>query len=169
MAMTLIVLIGSFGVTIADGSARQEVTATHPLVGTWIVDPEVDDLTNPPSFDAFMADGTLVNIGSDGASVGSWESTGPQTASMTFAGPIQGDESGALFILRADLTVSEDGETLSGTHSFTIVAPDGSVVAAFEGGSASGVRLHAEPMASGGQGIPGFEGWQPEVPASPAS
>lgn len=101
VAVIAVILIGAAGVGHSVTTARQQATPTttarHPLVGTWIVDPEVDDASNPPSFDAYMADGTLVNIGSDGATVGAWDITGPRTATLTFAGLIR-EEVGAAFI-----------------------------------------------------------------------
>ena len=163
------ILVGVFGLSRAVGSASQQDTAAHPLVGTWVVDPEINDPANPPSFDAFMADGTMVNIGSDGASVGTWEATGPRTATMTFAGLIEGND-GAFFILRGNLEVDEAGETLTGSHSFTIVGADGTVMAAFQGEGAQGTRLHSEPVEAGGQSLPGFPTWAPATPAaSPAA
>lgn len=157
-------IMGGHGVGRAAAQATPMPNAGHPLVGTWIVDPEVDTPGNPPSFDAFMADGTLVNIGSDGASVGSWAPTGPRSASMTFAGLVLDSGGASAFILRGDLEVDETGDGLTGSHSFTLVGADGSVIAAFQGGAASGVRLRAEPMAQGGAMLPGFPTWTPAAP-----
>jgi hypothetical protein len=138
LVLVAAVLVGAVGVGHSVGTATQQATpaatAGHPLVGTWIVDPEVDDPTNPPSFDAFMADGTLVNIGSDGASVGAWEATGARTATFTFAGVAQEAGSEAVFIIRGHLEVDESGDTITGSHSFTLVAADGTVLMAAQGG-----------------------------------
>jgi len=164
IAVLVAVLVGAIGVLPSRGTAAQGSTpanAEHPLVGAWIVDPEVDDPTNPPSFDAFMADGTVVNIGSDGASIGAWEATGPRTAMMTFPGLVQDSEGEAAFILRGNLEVDETGESLTGSHSFTLIAADGTVLAAAQGGAASGTRLHAEPLEEGGKTLPGFPAWEP--------
>ena len=168
VALVLVGAVGAVGVGRSVGTATEHATpaatAGHPLVGTWVVDPEVDDPTNPPSFDAFMADGTLVNIGSDGASVGSWEATGPRTAIFTFAGLVQEAGSGAAFILRATVEVDEAGESFTASHSFTLVAADGTVLAAAQGGAARGTRLHAEPLEAGGGSLPGFPTWTPAAP-----
>ena len=94
VALVAAVLVGGAGVGRAVGTATQQATpaatAGHPLVGTWIVDPEVDDPTNPPSFDVYMADGTAINVGSEGATAGAWEATGPRTATLTLAGLLGG-------------------------------------------------------------------------------
>ena len=171
LALVIALLVGAIGVDRSLGSARQQGTAGHPLVGTWVVDPEVDDPSNPPSFDAFMADGTLVNIGSDGTSVGTWEATGPRTASFTFAGLVEGTGSGAFFIIRGSLEVDEAGDHLTGAHSFTMISADGTVLVAAEGGGAEGTRLPAEPLESVGQTLPGFPTWTPATPeaGTPAS
>ena len=150
------------------GSAAQDATpaaiAGHPLVGTWIVDPEVDDPTNPPSFDVYAADGTAISIGSEGATAAAWEATGARTATVTFAGLAGGPGSGASFIIRADIEVDETGERFTATHSFMLVAADGTVLTSVpEGGTASGTRL---PAQSGGAGTPlaGFPTWTPASP-----
>ncbi len=118
-----------------------------------------------------MADNTLVNVGSDGASVGTWEATGPRSATMTFAGLVAGRNGETYFIIRGNLEVDEAGETLTGTHSFTLIASDGTVIMAAEGGGASGTRIPAEPSESVGQTLPGFPTWAPGAPeaATPTS
>jgi hypothetical protein len=162
--------VGLVGVT-ASQQATPAATSGHPLVGTWIIDPEIENPANPPSFDAFMADGTLVNIGSDGASVGSWEATGPRTAAFTFAGIVAGSGDAAAFIIRGTLEVDETGEALTGLHSFTMVAADGVILASAEGGGAGGTRFHTEPMDMAGQTLQGFPTWTLSAPeaATPTS
>jgi hypothetical protein len=162
IALVLTMLVGAIGIT---NSAAQE-TAGHPLIGTWVVDPEVDDPANPPSFDAFMADGTVVNIGSDGASVGSWEATGPGMANFMFSGLVAGAGGGAYFVIRGTIEVDQAGETFTGTHSFTMVAADGTILAAAEGGGATGTRLQTEPQDMVGQPPAGFPTWTPAFPAA---
>lgn len=168
VALVAALLLSAVGGSRAVAAPAQQATAPagHPLVGTWIIDPEVDNPTNPPSFDAFMADGTLVNIGSDGASVGSWEATGPRTATFTFTGVAQGTGSSAVFIIRGNLEVDGTGEKITGAHSFTLVSADGKVLVAVKGGGAQGTRLHAEPLEAAGQSLPGFPTWTPGTPAA---
>ena len=168
VAVVAALLVGAVGIGRSAGAAAQEATpaatAGHPLVGTWIVDPEVADPTNPPSFDVYMADGTAINVGSEGATAGAWEATGPRTATLTFAGLMREVGSGASFILRANVEVDEAGESFTATHSFTLVAPDGTILAAVQGGTARGTRLHAEPAEAMGTPLPGFPTWTPATP-----
>ncbi len=168
VALVLALLVGAVGVGRSVGTATQQATATttgHPLVGTWMVDPEVDDPTNPPSFDVYMADGTAINVGSEGATAGAWEATGPRTATLTFAGLMKEAAPGTSFILRANIEVDESGESLTGPHSFTLVAADGTILAGVQGGIARGTRFHAEPLEAVGKTLPGFPTWTPATPA----
>ncbi len=159
----VLLLIGAIG-------ASQQSTADHPLVGAWVIDPEVNDPANPPSYDAFHADGTFVNIGSDGASVGTWEPTGPRTANFTFSGLAAGSDGAAMFIIRGTLEVDESGERVTGDHTFTLVGANGTVMVGDGGAEAEGVRLHTETMEEVGQPLAGFPIWTPATPAaSPAA
>ena len=167
VALLAAILIGALGVGRSVATASQQstpaATAGHPLAGTWIVDPEVDDPTNPPSFDVYMADGTAINVGSEGATAGTWEATGPRTATLTFAGLMREAGSGTAFILRANVEVDETGESFTASHSFTMVAADGTVLAAVQGGTSRGTRLHAEPAEAAGP-MSGFPTWTPAAP-----
>ena len=163
VALVITLLLAATGFHGVPAAGSEESLADHPLVGTWVVDPEDNDPTNPPSFTSYMADGTMVNIGSDGASVGSWDATGPRTATMTFTGLVLG-QPGAYFIIRGNLEVDESGTTFTGDHSFTMLSADGTVIVAAEGDGGSGVRIQAEPAESGGQGLPGFPTWTPASP-----
>jgi hypothetical protein len=162
----VLVIFGALGVNCAVGGASQQSTADHPLVGAWVIDPEANDPSNPPSYDAFHADGTLVNIGSDGASVGTWEPTGSRTANFTFSGLVAGSEGAAMFIIRGTLEVDESGERVTGDHTFTLVGADGTVMVGAEGNGGDGVRLHTETMDAVGQPLAGFPTWMPAMPAA---
>lgn len=168
VALVAAALVGAVGAGRSVGTATQQATpaatAGYPLVGMWVVDTEVADPTNPPSFDVYMADGTAISIGHEGATAGVWEATGPRTATLTFAGLFREAGSAASFILRANVEVDEAGESFTASHSFTLVAADGTVLATAQGGTARGTRLHAEPMDAGGKPLPGFPTWTPPTP-----
>ena len=170
VAFVAAVLVGAVGVGRAVGTAAQQATpaatAGHPLVGTWIVDPEPDDPTNPPSFDVYMADGTAINVGSEGATAGAWEATGPRTATVTFVGLFGGPGSGTSFVVRANVEVDEAGQSFTASHSFTLVAADGTVLAAARGGTARGTRITAEPAEGVGTPLAGLPTWPPAPPGA---
>lgn len=172
VALVAAVLVGAVGVGRAAVTATRQATpgaaAQHPLVGTWIVDPEPDDPTNPPSFDVYMADGTAINIGSEGATAGAWEATGPRTATVTFVGLFGGVGSGTSFIVRANVEVDETGQGFTAPHSFTLVAADGTVLAAAEGGAARGTRINPEPREAVGTPLAGLPTWTPVTPEAGA-
>src|SRR5918993_3690758 len=85
------VLVGM--VALGRGVTAQEATPVagaslvgHPLVGAWILDTDTEnDDENWPTLAHFSSDGVYVEhgiFGEDG--VGTWEATGPTTASLTF-------------------------------------------------------------------------------------
>lgn len=170
-----LVAVGLMALTVASplvGSAQDASpgTESHPLVGAWIVDSETEDPSNPPSFDIFMADGTLVNVGSDGTSVGVWEPTGPDTAIFTFNGLMGDQGSEGMFVIRGEIQVAADGQSFTATHGFSILTPDGSVAASFEGGGGLGTRMTAEGPDKADAPLPGFQPWTPAIPeATPAA
>ena len=172
VAFVAAVLVGAVGVGRSLPTTAQDATpgpaAAHPLVGTWIVDPEPDDPTNPPSFDVYMADGTAINVGSEGATAGAWEATGPRTATVTFVGLFGGEGSGSSFFVRANVEVDEAGESFTAPHSFTLVGADGTVLAAAQGGAARGTRVMPEPMEAVGTPPAGLPTWTPATPAAGA-
>ena len=168
LSVVAVVLLGALAVGRSLPTTAQDATpsptAGHPLVGTWIVDPEVDDPTNPPSFDVYMADGTAINVGSEGATAGAWEATGPRTAAVTFVGLFGGAGSGTSFVIRANVEVDEAGQSFAAPSSFTLVAADGTVLAAARGGTARGTRINAEPAEAVGTPLAGLPTWTPATP-----
>ena len=86
---------------------------------------------------------------------------------LTIAGLIQDAGSGAGFILRANVEVDEGGESYTATHSFTLVAADGTVLDQNAQLTATYVRLRVEPQDAVGQTLAGFPAWTPPPPATP--
>ena len=70
---------------------------------------------------------------------------------------------GTSFIISANLDVDKTGERFTASHSFTLIAPDGTILAAVQGGGGRGTRLHAEPAEAAGP-LPGFPTWTPAAP-----
>jgi hypothetical protein len=137
----------------------------HPMVGTWIVDPERDNTADVPSLVVFTPDGIVVDPVAGFA--GSWQATGPRTGVFTLSGIDAG--SGSYLVIRGTFEVDVATDTMSGPYSVTIVGADGTVLATTQGTN----RLTRLPAQSGDAGTPlaGFPAWTPATPtpATPTS
>jgi hypothetical protein len=161
---------GSLGLALA-ATARQATaqeatpypTAGHPMVGTWIVDRNPDAAADPPTVVVFTADGVWIDplVGAAGA----WQATGPRSAAWTLVGYDQG--SGGYFVVRTAAEVDDAGTSYAGLNTVTIVAPDGTVLAAMQG-TPHGIRLQIEPVEAGGTPLAGFPTWT-SAPAADAT
>ena len=98
--------------------------ASHPLVGTWIVDRNPADPTEMPTTNVLTADGGLIDPTVGAAGV--WVATGPDTANFTLTGTFA--ELGAYFVVRGSIAVDAGGDTATASYSSTIVAADGTVM-----------------------------------------
>jgi hypothetical protein len=132
-------------------------------VGTWWLDTDVEDPSNPPTAATFHADGTYIQADSNGIGLGVWESTGPDTGMLTFVAPADG-QGGAVTRLRvrAAFKVAADGQSLTATYTLEYSgggAPTGQIGP----GSASGTRVVVEPMGSPVVPLPA-----PPLPAPPS-
>jgi len=157
---------GGLGLALATRpAAAQDATpaamAGHPLVGTWIVDPEPDNPANVPSLVTYSSDGIVIDPVAGFA--GSWEPTGPTTAVFTLSG-IPGDGSGGYIAIRGPIEIDEATDTTTGPYTVTIVGADGTVQATVEG-TGRAIRL---PAQSGEPGMPlaGFPTWTPASPTA---
>ena len=112
-----------------------------PLVGTWQMMPDTTDPLGSFVLTTFGADGTVTNITTDGTtSLGVWAATGDGTADVTVLGTTNGP---AYVVIRASVTVAEDGQSLTGTYtSEYIFDPTGGGTSQEIGpGSLSGTRV----------------------------
>lgn len=145
-------LLGAGLWAVASGALAQDDTAGHPLVGSWLVDSELENPDNPNETALVHGDGTLVDInpGGDGGlevNGGVWRSTGDRTAELTFVNtfPI-GDNVFATATIRATIEVSEDGNSFDGQYTVEItgmpVAPEGE----YGPEAVTGTRIQVEPM-----------------------
>jgi hypothetical protein len=160
---------GSLGLALAATTrqaAAQDATPTsmagHPIVGTWIVDRNPENASEPPTAIVVTADGGWIDPVLGVA--GTWQATGPHAAVWTAIGLIDGG-AGGYFALRTAGEIDEAGTTFAGTGSVTIVAPDGTVVTTIASGPAShGTRLRVDPVEAGGTPLPGVPTWTPAPP-----
>jgi hypothetical protein len=86
-----------------------------PLVGTWQMTPDTTDPLGSFVLTTFGADGTVMNITTDGTTtLGVWTATADATADVTVLGTTNGP---AYVVIRASITVSDDGQSLTGTYT----------------------------------------------------
>jgi hypothetical protein len=130
----------------------QEATPTsmtgHPLVGTWLLDTNADDPANAPEVVIFTGDGAYVSVDAEAfPTLGVWEATGEQTATLTLVSP--GMEEGAFagtFMVRAMVTVDAGGDAFTADYTGEFVGPDGTGTGEYGPGRATATRIVAEPM-----------------------
>ncbi|CAA9561617.1 MAG: hypothetical protein AVDCRST_MAG59-2615 [uncultured Thermomicrobiales bacterium] len=145
------------------GSAAQEATpaasAGHPVVGAWVVDSTAENPADAPAVAVIAADGTLIDT--EGVA-GTWRATGPRTAATTFV-LVLGEErlpGGGSVVIRGELEVDAAGEGWTSPYSFTVVAPDGTVVGSGRD-TAVGRRVPVEPVAAEGTPLAAVPTWAP--------
>jgi hypothetical protein len=160
-----IVVVGSLAASGRGdlGTSAQEATpgnlAGHPLVGTWIVDSNVDTDTDAPEIGIFNADGSVFGLGASRWVSGAWEAADDTTGAATMAGVFEAN-GGGYVVLRGPHAVDETGNGWTCACTFTVVAADGSVL---DSGiaTAHGTRLPVEPVEAMGMPLAGFPNWSP--------
>jgi hypothetical protein len=134
--------------------------AGHAMVGTWIVDRDIATATDAPSVVVYTADGGLLDP-SQGVA-GAWHATGPRSAAWTLVQFVQAGAGGYVAV-RSTGEVDAGGNSLDSPYSFTVVGPDGTVVASGQGRSRY-YRLRIEPVEAGGTPLAGLPTWAPATP-----
>lgn len=130
----LVALIAAGG--IAQGAlpaAAQDATptdtASHPIVGTWIVDTVVATDTDSPEIGIFMADGTMVGQGANRVAGGSWEPVDDRSVTLTLVTVSDQGGVGAYVVVRGTHVLDDSGNRWTCDDcSFTVVAADGTVL-----------------------------------------
>ena len=168
VAAALVVMGGLAGGGRSDpGVAAQEARgdlANHPLVGTWIVDTDIDNDADAPEIGIFTADGSVFGLGASRWVSGAWEAADDATGTVTMAGVFDAN-GGGYVVLRGPHQVDETGDGWTCACTFTVVTPDGTVLTSGEA-TAHAVRLPIEPADSSGMPLAGFPAWSPAAPAA---
>jgi len=144
--------------------ASPAAMASHPIVGTWIVDRIPDDPTEMPTTNIYTADGGLIDTAVGAAGV--WEATGPRTLNFTLIVIIP---EGGYVVVRGSQEVDEAGDSATVSYSDTVVAPDGTIVDQSTDNSARNYRLRVEPQDAVGNPLSNFPAWTPAPAVTPAS
>lgn len=154
-------------------TAAQDVTpgdlAGHPLVGTWVVDTNIETESDPPEVGIFNADGTVFGLGASRWVSGAWEAADDHTGAVTMTGVFDAN-GGGYVVVRGPHEVDASGDAWTCPCTFTVVAPDGTVLASGSA-TAHATRLPIESADAVGQPLPGFPTWAPAAPteATPAA
>lgn len=144
------------------GAAAQDASAdltAHPLIGTWVVDTNVDMDTDPPEIGIFHADGSVFGLGASRWVSGAWEAADDSTGLATMVGVFDAN-GGGYVVLRGPHAVDETGDAWTCECTFTVVAPDGTVLDSGQA-TAHATRLPIEPVEAAGQPLAGFPAWAP--------
>ena len=162
LSVAALALVGLAAARPGPGAVAQDGTpaAAHPLVGTWRT-----TLTEGgeafPTIDTFAADGAVVSIDApvhalgpdfvvfESPALGTWEATGDDSDAYTFelfSSDAQGNPAGVVTV-SGTRRASDDGQSATGEYAYSVVDPDGNVIAAGRGTDES-TRLAVVPMDS---------------------
>ncbi|MBA2470021.1 MAG: hypothetical protein H0V37_11505 [Chloroflexia bacterium] len=168
---TLIAACLLFALVAPAAALAQEATASHLLVGSWVLDTDTDPASpeNPPSLARFSADGGYVQIDADGVNaLGAWEPTGDATANLTI---MFVDEEEGITTVRASVDVAADGQTFTASYTLEFLDPStGELSGQIGPGTAEGTRMVVEgpgdPVTSFEEAFSEYEG-TPEATPTP--
>lgn len=164
----VIIALAALGSAVVSGSgpvgtAAQDAAASelagHPLVGTWMVDTDIDLPSDAPEIGIFTADGSVFGLGASRWVSGAWEAADDQTGTVTMAGVFEAN-GGGYVVVRGPHEVDEAGDSWTCACTFTVVAPDGTVLDSGQA-TAHAVRLPVESADAAGQPLAGFPTWTP--------
>jgi hypothetical protein len=170
--LAVVVLLGGVAIigTLPGSIVAQDATpaplAGHPLVGSWMVDTDISTDSDLPELGIFTSDGTVFGLGATRWVSGAWEAVDGSTGAATMAGVFAADGGGSV-VLRGTHVVDETGNAWTCDCTFTIVAPDGSVVTSGTA-TAHATRLPIEMADAAGMPLAGFPTWTP-AEATPAA
>jgi hypothetical protein len=148
MLVSLLAIAGlSRSTPIRAQDASPSAMNASPLVGSWQLDTDTNDPSNPPELAVFSADGAYLEFAIDGPAVGRWESTGADTATLTiwFLGADERGYNGTT-IVRASVQASADGQSFDADYTVEVMQPDGTMSGQYGPGHAHGTLLSVEPM-----------------------
>jgi hypothetical protein len=153
--LVLVMLVSLFVVALPGRSSPVQAQQATPiasnqpsLVGSWMLDTDTDDPSNPPEIATFNADGSYLEVATDGAGAGRWESTGADSANLNIWF-LNTDDHGnyvGTLIVRALVHLNADGQSFDADYTFELMMPDGSMSGQYGPAHAHGDRLSIEPM-----------------------
>ena len=178
LVVSAVVLLG-FALNGLSPTSAQDgtpvATASHPLVGAWVIDISAEDPSGPqeatfaPNVTVFTDEGLVLNTAPGaGSDVGVWEATSARGGALTFVGLIAEEDVAGTVIIRATYELDETGDSFSGPYSYTVVASDGTVVDAGRD-MARGTRITVEPVEAEGTPLAAVPTWMTQAAGTPTS
>jgi hypothetical protein len=168
-----LIVVGVLGQGVLAASAQDATptdTASHPIVGTWIVDTTTASDTDSPEIGIFHGDGTMVGLGANRSAGGSWEPIDDRSVTLTLVTVSDQGGVGAYVVVRGTHVLDDTGNRWSCDDcAFTVVAADGTVL---DSGTApaSATRLPVQTPDTVGTPLAEMPAWTPLQPeATPAS
>ena len=143
-------------------------TATHPLVGTWIVDTISASDTDSPEIAVFTADGGLAGQGANRVAGGRWQPIDEHSADLTLVTVFDKADGAGYVIVRGPHTVDETGDAWTCDCTFTVVGADGTVLDSGRA-PASGKRLPLQGVDQMGQALAEVPMWTSALAAATPS
>jgi hypothetical protein len=144
LAIVILLLLGVLGYLVFQGSVAQAAGSKTPA-GSWTVTVTPGD---EPSFvDAaiFSSDGTVTIMEANGQlGIGVWEKTSHDSYAFTFWEYFGENDATIQERMSSTIQLSENGDVYNGPFSVEVYV-DGKLVGS-GGGTATGVRMHVEPM-----------------------
>ena len=149
-AGVVLMVVASLGSPVARTQAQDAETedfAGHAMVGSWLVDTDIDNPMNPGALASFHDDGTFFESEGGIIAVGVWEPVDQQTAMATFLGQAP-DEAGNLstFKVRVTINLAADAKSFRAPYTLEAIAPDGTGSGEFGLATAVGTRITIEPQ-----------------------
>ena len=167
IALALIVALGALaGLERGHlGTAAQDAAdaATHPFVGTWIVDTVVASDADSPEIAIATADGRLAGLGANRVAGGTWQAVDEHTAMLTLVTVFDQGGVGRYVIVRGPHVVDATGDAWACQCTFTVVGADGTVLDSGDA-PASGRRLPLQGRELVGQALAEVPVWVPVAP-----
>ena len=146
-AFVFVVLIALAALSMrSDVAAQDTTTQRHPLVGVWLADTDLESENALDNF-LFSSDGSYLQRDANGSvSLGVWEATGEQTATLMIV-TAEGDDDSTNYgtiIIRATIEVSADVNSFTAEYTNEFIDPNGTSTGEAGPGFATGERVVAE-------------------------
>jgi hypothetical protein len=149
--MSCILTFGMLAIGRSPGAVAHEGTPeaakVHPFAGTWMLDSPDREPGDAPEIAVVTSDGTYVQSSIDGeVGFGAWEATGESTAVLTLWFTAFDDDrsyAGSI-VIRADIEVSADEQSWTGTYTIEYVDPMGAGTGQYGPDTATASRVIAE-------------------------